>query len=84
MTKEKRIIERHGKLVLFHDNIPIRVLSEQEAKEVRYKASAQYKAKVLGNVELFISYMTSIRLGNWDDAKVYRAEILRRMDANHK
>ena len=73
------IIERNGKLIVMRGNIPVRVLSGQEGKEVRYKATAQYKAKTSNNIELLDRYLTSLYRGNIDDAAVYKTEVLRRM-----
>lgn len=72
------IIERNGKLIVMRGNIPVRVLSDQEEK-VRYKATAQYKAKTSNNIELLDRYLTSLYRGNIDDAEVYKTEVLRRM-----
>ena len=73
------IIEVNGKLIAMRGNIPVRVLSDQEEKEVRYKATAQYKAKTSNNIELLDRYLTSLYRGNADDALVYKAEVLRRI-----
>jgi hypothetical protein len=75
----ERIIEINGKLIAMRGNIPVRVLSDQEEKEVRYKATAQYKAKTSNNIGLLDRYLTSLYRGNIDDVVVYRTEILRRM-----
>lgn len=73
------IIEVNGKLIAMRGNIPVRVLSDQEEKEVRYKSTAQYKAKTSNNIELLDRYLTSLYRGNIDDVVVYKTEILRRM-----
>lgn len=73
------IIEVNGKLIAMRGNIPVRVLSDQEEKEVRHKATAQYKAKTSNNIELLDRYLTSLCRGNADDALVYKTEVLRRM-----
>lgn len=73
------IIEVNGKLIAMRGNIPVRVFSDQEEKEVRYKSTAQYKAKASNNIELLDRYLTSLYRGNIDDVVVYRTEILRRM-----
>lgn len=63
-------------------NIPVRALSDQEEKEVRYKATAQYKAKTSSHTELLDRYLTSLYRGNADDALVYKTEVLRRMSTD--
>lgn len=79
MIMNERIIEINGKLIAMRGNIPVRVLSDQEEKEVRYKATAQYKAKTSNNIELLDRYLASLYRGNIDDVAVYKTEILRRM-----
>lgn len=77
----KRIIERNGKLIVMRGNIFYKSVSDQEEKEVRYKATAQYKAKMSNNIELLDRYLTSLCRGNADDALAYKTEVLRRMSA---
>lgn len=80
MTQSIR--EFNGKLVLFEGNTPIRALTEQETKMARYHATPQYKSKHLNNIELIDYYIHSLMRGNADNAAIYKAEILNRM--NHK
>lgn len=73
------IIEIKGELVEVHGNAPVRILSEDEAKEVRYKNTPQYKSKHLNDMELLDKYLDSLYRGKADDAAIYKTEVLRRM-----
>lgn len=73
------IIEIKGELVEVHGNTPVKILSEDEVKEVRYKNTTQYKSKHLSDIELLDEYLSSLYRGKTDDAAIYKTEVLRRM-----
>jgi len=74
-----RFIEIKGRVIELHGNAPVRVLSEEETKEIRRRATPQYKAKHLTHAKLLNEYLESLMRGKMDDAMIYHAEILTRM-----
>lgn len=77
--KKHVFLEIKGQLIEVHGNTPVRILSEEEAKEIRFQATPWYKAKHFSDIELLNAYLNSLMGGKAKDSAIYKAEILLRM-----
>ncbi len=77
--RKRRIMNINGAFVEMRGSTLVKILSEEEVKEVRCRTTPQYKAKRLNNMELLDAYLNSLIDGNEEAAVIYKTEVLFRM-----